>query len=94
MLFNILEEPARPLPDSDRLRHLSEMTVSRCIQEGLVDGEGFAMDASLIKADANRQRGVPGTEGLPPNIANHVVKEYLEVLDEAAFGTASPVTPK
>lgn len=80
--------------DSDLLRQLFEMTVSRCIQEGLVGGEGFAVDASLIKADANRQRGVPGAEGLPPDIINHAVREYLEVLDEAAFGAASPVTPK
>lgn len=29
---------------------------------GLVKGEGFAVDASIIKADASRQRGVPGDE--------------------------------
>lgn len=80
--------------DSDLLRELFEMTVTRCIDEGLVGGEGFAVDASLIKADANRQRGVPGEDGLPPNIVNHAAREYLEVLDEAAFGAASPATPK
>jgi transposase len=80
--------------DSDLLRDLFEMTVTRCIEEGLVGGEGFAVDASLIKADANRQRGVPGEEGLPPDIVNHATREYLEVLDAAAFGAASPVTPK
>ena len=40
--------------DIDMSRQLFEMTVSRCIEEGLVGGERFAMDASLIKADANR----------------------------------------
>jgi transposase len=80
--------------DSDLLRDLFEMTVTRCIEEGLVGGEGFAVDASLIKADANRQRGVPGEEGLPPDIVNHAARKYLEVLDAAAFGAASPVTPK
>lgn len=80
--------------DSDLLRDVFEMTVTRCIEEGLVGGEGFAVDASLIKADANRQRGVPGEDGLPPNIVNHAAREYLEVLDEAAFGAASPATPK
>lgn len=80
--------------DSDLLRELFEMTVTRCIDEGLVGGEGFAVDASLIKADANRQRGVPGEEGLPADIVNHAAREYLEVLDAAAFGAASPVTPK
>ncbi len=80
--------------DSDLLRELFETTVARCIAEGLVGGEGFAVDASLIKADANRQRSVPGSEGLPPGAASHAVREYLEVLDEAAFGGATPVTPK
>ncbi len=61
--------------DSDLLRQLFEMTVSRCIQEELADGEGFAVDASLIKADANRQCGVPVAEGLPPDIINHAVRE-------------------
>jgi hypothetical protein len=70
------------------------MTVSRCIQEGLVGGESFVVDASLIKADADRQRGVPGAEGLPPDIINHAVREYLEVLDKAASRAALPVTPK
>jgi len=80
--------------DSDLLRELFETTVERCITEGLVGGEGFAVDASLIKADANRQRSVPGSEGLPPDAASHAVREYLAVLDEAAFGGATPVTPK
>lgn len=47
--------------DSDLLRRLFETVLTRCIAEGLVGGEGFAVDASLIKADANRQKGVEGT---------------------------------
>src|SRR6202162_2433878 len=69
--------------DSDLLRKVFEATVRRCMTEGLVGGEGFAVDASMIKADANRQRGVPGEEGLPPEAANHAVREYLAVLDDA-----------
>jgi transposase len=80
--------------DSHLLRELFETTVARCMTEGLVGGEGFAVDASMIKADANRQRGVPGSEGLPPKAANHAVREYLAVLDDAAFGGATPVVPK
>jgi hypothetical protein len=38
--------------------------------QGLVGGEGFAVDASMVKADANRQRGVPGSDGLRPESAN------------------------
>src|SRR6202000_2737170 len=51
--------------ESDLRRELLRTVVRRCMAEGLVGGEGFAVDASLIEADANRQRGVPGDEGLP-----------------------------
>src|SRR3954469_22620289 len=50
--------------DSDLLRRLFETVLRRCIYEGLVGGEAFAVDASLIKADANRQNGVEGSEAL------------------------------
>ena len=80
--------------DSDLLRELFETVLRRCMAEGLVGGEGFAVDASLIKADANRQRCVPGDEGLPPEAASRAIDEYLTVLDDAAFGGATPVTPK
>ncbi len=80
--------------DSDLLRHVFESVVRRCMSEGLVGGEGFAVDASLIKADANRQRGVKGSLGLPPELSNRAVDEYLAVLDDAAFGGATEVTPK
>lgn len=52
------------------------------------------IDASMTKADANRQRSVPGSEGLSPEAANHAVREYLDVLDDAAFGVVAPVVPK
>jgi hypothetical protein len=48
----------------------------------------------MIKADANRQRSVPGSEWQTPEAANHAVREYLAVLDDAAFGAATPVVPK
>jgi transposase len=80
--------------DCDLLRELFETVVRRCMAEGLVGGEGFAVDASLIAADANRQRCVPGEDGLPPEAASRAIDEYLAVLDDAAFGAATPVTPK
>ena len=80
--------------DSDLLRKLFEMTVERCMTEGLVGAEGFAVDASLIRADVHRQRSVPGDQGLPPEAAGRAVTEYLEVLDDAAFGNVTPVEPK
>lgn len=42
--------------------HIFERVVKTCLGAGLVGGEGFAVDASLIEADANRQRSLPGTE--------------------------------
>ena len=80
--------------DCNLLRELFETVVRRCIAEGLVGGEGFAVDASLIRADANRQRCVPGDEGLPAKAVGRAVDEYLAVLDDAAFGAATQVTPK
>jgi transposase len=80
--------------DSDLLRRVFEAVLRRCIHEGLVGGENFAVDASLIKADANRQNGIEGEKGLPPEAAGHAVDEYLAVLDDAAFGAATEVVPK
>jgi transposase len=83
--------------ESDILRHLFETTVQTCIDEGLVGGEGFACDASLIAADANKQRSLSGEDWdrrpVPDNAAR-AVEEYLATLDDAAFGAASEVRPK
>ena len=80
--------------ESDLLRRLFETVLQRCIDEGLVGGEGLAVDASLIHADASDRNRVDGTVGLPPEKAGRAVEEYLAVLDDAAFGAASQVTPK
>lgn len=83
--------------DSNAFRLLFETVVRRCMSEGLVGGEGFAVDASLIQADANKQRSVPGdewrVEDIPAN-ATQAVRDYLATLDDAAFGAASSKTPK
>ena len=83
--------------DSDLLRKLFETTVRRCIDEGLVGGEGFAVDASLIQADANKQRSAEGSESVDwDDLARtrRSVREYLDTLDEAAWGAASEAEPK
>ena len=74
---------------SDLLRRVFETVLRRCMEEGLVGGENFAVDASLIKADANRQKGVEGDKGLPDQATGRAVQEYLAVLDDAAFGAAT-----
>src|ERR1700730_7094686 len=79
--------------DSDLLRQVFETVVARCMTEGLVGGEAFAVDASMVVADAHRQRGVASSDELAPT-SNRAVTEYLAVLDDAAFGGATPVEPK
>lgn len=84
--------------ESDLLRHVFETTVARCMAEGLVGGQGFAVDASLIVADVQKQNS-----SNPDDWANRQtnaddaprsVREYLDALDDAAFGAASEVEPK
>ena len=79
--------------DSDLLRQVFQATVERCIAERLVGGDGFAVDGSLIRAEANRQTFHAGGEGLPPDLSSRAVDEYLATLDDAAFGAATPVVP-
>src|SRR6201988_3445909 len=83
--------------DSGIFRSVFERVVGACIAAGLVGGEGFAVDASLIMADANKQRSIPGTQWskeLDARAVSRATKEYLATLDDAAFGAASDVTPK
>jgi IS5 family transposase len=83
--------------ENDLLRELFEATVQRCIPEGLVGGEGFAVDASLIRADANKQRSAEASELVDwDDLARtrRSVREYLDTLDEAGWGAASEAKPK
>jgi len=83
--------------DSDLLREVFEATVQRRIDEGLVGGEGFAVDASLIRANTNKQRAADASEAVEwDDLARtrRSVREYLAPLDEAAWGAASETTPK
>ena len=70
--------------ESDAFRHVFESVLRRCMSEGLVGGEGFAIDASVIKADAN-QLAVPGAEVIDWNKGDgptRAVREYLAALEE------------
>jgi transposase len=72
--------------ESDAFRELFESVLRRCIVEGLVGGEGFATDASVVRADAHRQRAVPGTRPVQwgdPSQLTRPVREYLAALDAA-----------
>jgi transposase len=83
--------------DSDSFRRVFEHIVGTCVAAGLLGGEGFAVDASLIVADTNKQRSIPGNDWdtrRDAAMTSRAVKEYLATLDDAAFGAASDVTPK
>jgi transposase len=71
--------------ESDAFRHVFESVLQRCITEGLIGGEGFAIDASVVKADAARASGVSGRSveelALGPTEATRAVREYLEGLE-------------
>ena len=83
--------------DGDVFRRVFERVVEACIAAGLVGGEGFAVDASLIQADANKQRSIAGQDWRrerDPARSSRAVKEYLATLDDTAWGAASEVVPK
>jgi transposase len=71
--------------ESDAFRHVFESVLKRCMNEGLVGGEGFAIDASVVKADATRARAIPGVaidnRALGPVQATRAVREYLEGIE-------------
>jgi transposase len=78
--------------ESDTFRHVFDSVLRRCMSEGLVRGEGFAIDASVVRADANRARGVPGTQAMDwksGHGATRAVREYVAAL-EAVNPTETP----
>ena len=72
--------------ESDALRKVFEGVVAKCIAAGLVGGEGFSIDASLIRADAAKKKRMPGDQPITwpkPEEASRAVREYLTALDNA-----------
>src|ERR1700733_6404968 len=80
--------------ESDLFRQLFEQVVRMCLQAGLVGGEGFAIDASVIEADAGLRRKAEGKLTAWPEAADvsRPVREYLDALDQAATAEAKPAT--
>lgn len=78
---------------SGTFRWLFDEVVCRCMAAGLVKGEGFAVDASLIAADASHQHSVQAGEQVDwanPVLSNRAVREYLEALDDEALAETVP----
>jgi transposase len=69
---------------SGAFRWVFDEVVRRCMVAGLVKGEGFAVDASVVAADTNRQRRAPSGEAIDWKDrarSTRAVREYLEALD-------------
>src|SRR5260370_41416886 len=78
--------------DSDVLRHVFESVLARCMTEGLVKGEGFAIDASIIKADAGRSSAGPGSNPVewgPVAGQRRTAREYPRALEATNPGRSS-----
>jgi hypothetical protein len=79
--------------ESGTFRQVFEGVVERCMAEGLIGGEGFAVDASVVKADANRSRGIAGDETIDwnnPKLSTRAVREYLTALEESGAPDKAP----
>ena len=77
--------------DAEAFRFVFEQVLRRCMEAGLIKGEGFAVDASVVKADASRHHhheddddwgGGPG------------VREYLDAINQDDAGIATQTPPK
>ena len=76
--------------ESDAFRQLFESVLQRCMAEGLVGGEGFATDASVVKADASRQRHrEDDDDDWGSGGSRRAVREYLQALEEDNGPTTS-----
>ncbi len=77
--------------ESDALRRVFEGVVAKCIAAGLVGGEAFSVDASLIKADVDKKKRMPGDQPVTwpkAEEASRAVREYLTALDAARSNEA------
>jgi transposase len=78
--------------DSDILRHVFERVVAACMAAGLVKGEGFAVDASVIEANASRYHGKAPDEleWTDAQRQRRAVAEYLAGLKAEPEATGGP----
>ena len=82
--------------ESDVLRHVFERVVWAAMAMGLVKGEGFAVDASVLEANASRYHGKAPEEldWSEKQRQTRAVAEYLAALDEAAEPNPDRKVPK
>ena len=82
--------------ESDLLRMVFERVVGICLAAGLIKGDGFAIDASVIEADASRYHGVEPEKIDWSSVERptRAVREYLDALDSAEEPEAGRKAPK
>jgi transposase len=82
--------------ESDILRKVFEEVVCACLTAGLVGGEGFAVDASVIEANASRFQRIEGAEvnWTDKQRASRPVREYLAALESETSPTNPERKPK
>ena len=82
--------------ESDVLRHVFERVVWAAMARGLVKGEGFAVDASVLEANASRYHGKAPEEldWSEKQRQTRAVAEYLAALEEAAEPNPDRKVPK
>jgi transposase len=82
--------------ESDVFRHIFERVVVACMAAGLVKGEGFAVDASVMEANASRYHGKAPDEiaWAEPERQTRAVKEYLAALQADAEANPDRKPPK
>jgi transposase len=82
--------------ESDVFRHIFERVVAACMAAGLVKGEGFAVDASVMEANASRYHGKAPDEieWSEPEHQTRAVKEYLAALGAEAEPNPDRKPPK
>jgi transposase len=67
--------------ESEAFRFVFEQVLKRCLNEGLIGGEGFAVDASVVKADASRQKHHEDDDD-DWGGGSRAIREYLDALRE------------
>ena len=74
--------------EAEAFRFVFEQVLKRCIEEGLIGGEGFAVDASVVKADASRQQHHDDDDDWGGG--SRAINEYLDALHEEGSSIITP----
>jgi transposase len=66
--------------EADTFRFVFEQVLQRCMDEGLIGDEGFTVDASVVKADASKQKHHDDDDDW--GSGSRAINEYLDALTE------------